>query len=207
MSQIIFAAVAILTAAIVLLGYFIEIPVLVELRAMLVHWAIILAGVAVFVGVANLLAVHWNKIRKKQKGGVYGLLLIASLLLTFLLGLVLGPDHTTVRLLFEMVVIPVEASLMALLAVTLVYASIRLLRRRTDLMTLIFLVTAVLMLLGMTPLPLLGDIPILSDVVRPIITQVFATAGARGILLGMALGTLTTGLRILLGVDRPYGGK
>jgi hypothetical protein len=31
-------------------------------------------------------------------------------------------------------------------------------------------------------------------------------AGARGILLGIALGSLTTGLRILMGADRPYSG-
>jgi len=42
---------------------------------------------------------------------------------------------------------------------------------------------------------------------RPFIAQVMAGAGARGILLGMALGTLTTGLRILFGADRPYGGN
>lgn len=29
-------------------------------------------------------------------------------------------------------------------------------------------------------------------------------AGARGILLGIALGSLLTGLRVLLGIDRPY---
>ena len=34
-----------------------------------------------------------------------------------------------------------------------------------------------------------------------------ASGGARGILIGVALGTLTTGLRILFGADRPYGGK
>jgi hypothetical protein len=36
---------------------------------------------------------------------------------------------------------------------------------------------------------------------------VVAAAGARGILLGVALGTLTTGLRILFGTDLPYKGK
>jgi len=29
--------------------------------------------------------------------------------------------------------------------------------------------------------------------------------GARGLLIGVALGTLLTGLRILFGIDRPYG--
>ena len=31
-------------------------------------------------------------------------------------------------------------------------------------------------------------------------------AGSRGILLGIALGSLTAGLRVLLGADRPYRG-
>jgi hypothetical protein len=64
-----------------------------------------------------------------------------------------------------------------------------------------------LILLGTAPLPLLGNIPGLSDFVRPYLAQVIAVGGARGILLGVALGTLTTGLRILFGADRPYGGN
>ncbi len=31
------------------------------------------------------------------------------------------------------------------------------------------------------------------------------TGAARGIVLGVALGAITTGLRVLLGADRPYG--
>jgi len=34
---------------------------------------------------------------------------------------------------------------------------------------------------------------------------VVAAGGARGILLGVALGSIVTGLRVLLAVDRPYG--
>jgi hypothetical protein len=37
------------------------------------------------------------------------------------------------------------------------------------------------------------------------ITLVPATAGARGLLLGVALGAIATGLRVFLGFDRPYG--
>jgi hypothetical protein len=96
---------------------------------------------------------------------------------------------------------------MALLAVTLTYASIRLLRRRLNLLSVIFLITALLILFGTASLPFLGEVPGLSAVVRPIIAQVFAAAGARGILIGVALGTLATGLRILFGADRPYGDK
>jgi hypothetical protein len=108
---------------------------------------------------------------------------------------------------FTAIQLPVEASLMALLAVTLIYASIRLLRRRLGLVSVIFVVTIVLILFGAAPLPLLGYLPFLSNDVRPIVAQVLAAGGARGILIGVALGALTTGLRILFGGDRPYKGS
>jgi len=96
---------------------------------------------------------------------------------------------------------------MAVLAVTLTYASIRMLRRRLNILGFVFLGTALIILLGTAPMPFIGDVPIMSDLVRPFVAQVLAAGGARGILIGVALGTLTIGLRILFGADRPYGGK
>jgi len=95
---------------------------------------------------------------------------------------------------------------MGLLTVSLIYAAIRLLRRRADLMSVVFLVTALLLILASATLPF-GNIPVLGNLVRPWITQILALGGARGILIGVALGTLTTGLRVLFGADRPYGGN
>ena len=197
-------AVAIATGLIVLVGYFVEIPILVNLRITILNWVILLAAVALFVGLFNLLAVHAGKIRNKQKGGIYSLVLIFSLLTTLILGLWLRPDHALMALIFNAIQLPVETSLMAMLVVTLTYASIRLLRRRNNLISIIFLVTALLILLGTAPLPFVGYVPILSDLIRPFIAQVLAAAGARGILIGVALGSLTTGLRVLFGADRPY---
>ena len=51
------------------------------------------------------------------------------------------------------------------------------------------------------------ELPYVGSHIRPFIVSVFSTSGARGILLGVALGTLLTGLRVLIGADRPYGGK
>jgi hypothetical protein len=50
-----------------------------------------------------------------------------------------------------------------------------------------------------------GEIPAL-NLIRSIIIEVPAVAGARGILLGVALGTIATGMRVLIGADKPYGG-
>ncbi|MDO9128806.1 MAG: hypothetical protein Q7U34_02970 [Anaerolineales bacterium] len=199
-------AIAIATGLIVLVGYFVELPILVNLRITILNWAIILAAFALFIGVFNLLAVHADKVRSKKKGGFYSLILILSMLVTLVLGLWLRPDHLVMALIFNAIQLPVETSLMAMLVVTLTYASIRLLRRRSNLVSVIFLVTALLILLGSAPLPFIGSLPIVSDMIRPFIAQVLAAAGARGILIGVALGALTTGLRVLFGAERPYGG-
>jgi len=208
--------IAIAAGLLFLLGYFFgrgadgSLSILGRLQSSLLYVAVALAGFAVLVGVGNLLLVHANKIRTKQKGAAYSVILILALLTTFVLGL-LAPYQPQAAALFNSafttIQLPVEASLMAVLAITLTYASIRLLRRRLNLLSVLFLITAVLILLGTAPWPFLGDIPFLSKTLRPLIAQIPATAGARGILLGVALGTLTTGLRILLGADRPYGGK
>jgi hypothetical protein len=206
MMRILAAGIAIAFGLLVLLGYFVPVAILLEIRLVLVQWAIIMAAAAVLVGVLNLLGVHWHKIRTRQKGTVYSILLIVSLFASAVLGIVVGMNNTAVDFFLDAIIIPGEAALMALLAVTLVYASARLLRRRVDIMTFIFLGVAAVILLAAAPLPF-GKIPILSDLVLPWLTQVFAAAGSRGILIGVALGALTTGLRVLFGIDRPYGGN
>jgi hypothetical protein len=203
-------AIAILCGLVVLAGYFIHMDILVSASNALVNWAILLAAFAVLLGIMNLLIVHAGKIIRNQKGAFYSLILIFAMLVTLVIGL-LTPYLPLVSpafdLAFRAIQLPVEASLMAMLAVTLTYASIRLLRRRLSAFSIIFVITALLVLLGTAPLPFLGDTPLISDTLRPYLAQVMAASGARGILIGVALGALTTGLRVLMGVDRPYGGK
>jgi len=198
------AVVAIVIGLLVLIGYFVPVENLVQLRLILVQWANIMVAVAILVGVMNLFGVHWKKISTRQKNGVYSILLIFSLFFTAVLGIV-GADSPVLNFVLDAIIVPAEVTLMALLAVTLIYARARLLRRRVDVMSLIFLVFAIITLLLTMPLPF-GKIPG-ADFVRGLITNFFALAGARGILIGVTLGALTTGLRVLFGIDRPYGGN
>jgi hypothetical protein len=207
------AAFAIAAGFIVLLGYFFPAQ-LESFRLLLVDWAIVIAAMAVLVGIFNLIAVQWEKIRDRQKGGIYGVILIVSLLVTFVSGLLLQllpANHPYTRfytiLTMDAIIVPVEASLMAILAVTLIYSSIRLLRRRVDVMSVVFLVVAVVFLIAILPTPfgpLLGE---RGNQALVDFLDMFSHGGMRGLLIGIALGTLLTGLRVLFGIDRPYGGN
>ncbi|HSL44481.1 MAG TPA: hypothetical protein VK897_13680 [Anaerolineales bacterium] len=197
------AALAIAAGLTVLLGYFYP-EQLESLRLVLVDWAIIIAGVAVLVGIFNLAAVQMEKIRTRQRNSTYGALLVLALIFTFGFGLILGPDSPYMRLTVDAIIVPVEASLMAILTVTLIYASIRLLRRRVDVLSVVFLAVALIFLILVMPTPF-GPIP--GDRALLDFLGMFSRGGARGLLIGISLGTLLTGLRVIFGVDRPYGGN
>jgi hypothetical protein len=191
------AVIAISVGIIVLLGYFF--PAVNVFRFVFLQMAVILAGVAVLVGFGNLFSVHLQKIHERRSGSVNSVILLTFMLITAIFSLVPGLEPFQ-KMMLDGIMIPAEISLMAVLAVTLLYASVRLLRVRADWASILFLATALIILLGLGPLPYIGQL-------RPLVTDILATGGARGILIGVALGTLTTGLRILFGADRPYGGN
>jgi hypothetical protein len=206
-SYVVWAAVATGTGILVLLGYFIEVDLLIRVRLLLIQWAVLLAAAALLLGLFNLLAVHWSKVSMQDDGWPYSALLILFFLVTLVLGLLFGPDYEVVLLLFRYVQVPIEASLLALLAVSLTLAGFRIFAQRRDLLSVTFMGVSLLVLIGTAPWPFAGDSVLalaVSDI-RAWVTQVWASAGARGILLGVALGAITTGLRVLLASDRPYG--
>jgi hypothetical protein len=199
----IFAAIAIASGLIVLLGYFIDLPLLATLRQVFIDWAVILAAVALLLGVLNLLRVHLGKIRTRQKGSPYSLVLIIALITTLLVAGLMGPSSELSVWVYTYVLAPIEVSLLALLAVLLIYAGANLFSRRRNLFTLVFVATVVLALAGMSGFPGLEILGL--GELNAWISQVWAVGAARGILLGVALGTIATGLRVLVGADRPYG--
>ena len=164
---------------------------------LLTGWASFLAAIALVLGILNLFGVH---IRRTFQGNFYSLVLILGLLVTLILGFagLFGGAETV----FTYVQAPLESALGALLAFFLFFAALRLLRRNHSLWTVLFVITVLLVLLGITPLP-----DFLSNIFTSInyfISLIFVSAGMRGILLGVALGTITVTLRLIIGSERPY---
>lgn len=205
--RIITVFIAMVSGLAVLAAYFLKglFPILGALQSQLLNAAILLAGVAALSGIFNLLSVHAGKVRRGEKGGIYSALLVVSLFITFVLGLILRPGHEAMQVVVMGIILPAEAALMGILTLSLLYAAIRLLRHRADVTGIFFLLTVVIILFGSATLPMIGSIPLFGDFSRWW-SQVWALGGMRGILIGVALGTLVTGLRVLFGADRPYGG-
>lgn len=204
--------VAIITGVIALLTYFFPVSILGVVRQWLLSWAVLLAAVALLVGVVGLVRVHGNRVLLGTPNWGYSSILLMGLfgVLVLYIPLLIAPFlpdiiglqtiaptlSGIIQFVFDYVQTPLEAALGALLAFMLVLAGVRLMRtRRNSLSAVVFLLFSITLL----------GCALFSPTLYDWITRILAVGGARGILLGMALGVVATGLRIILSADRPYG--
>ena len=163
--------------------------------AVLARLIAIFAGVALIIGIANLLLLHGGR---ALRGALYSVILLFSFGGT-IAWYILQPGDAT---LLEAVQVPIESALAALLFVSLLRGGARALGKRADVWGIVFVITLLVVLLGSLPLPVLSPLREWSDWLM----AVPVSAGARAILLGIALGTVVAGVRVLLGQDRAYQG-
>lgn len=173
-------------------------------------WGAILAAIALLLGVLNLFVVHARRLVSERN--LYSGVLVISMLTVFIgafldeLGLyLLGGSN--VAFLFNYVQLPLELALASLLAFFLLFAGVNLLRRKRSLTTVLFLVAIIAALLG-SVLPRLSGMP--DSVAAMVVTldglidSLIVTSGVRGLIIGVALGTVMISIRLLLGMERPY---
>lgn len=173
-----------------------------------INWAVTLAGFATLVAILGLLKVHWRKLRSRRNPDRYSIFMLLGFGVTLVLGVmayafngdVVGFQNTVNS--FQ---VPVETSLMAVLAITLTLAGFRLLQHRKGVLPFVFVLSVlVFLLLNSGILASFDRVPMIGELLA--VLQFLPVAGGRGILLGVALGSLMAGLRILVGADRPYSG-
>lgn len=209
MKYIVPAVIAISIGLVTLLSYFVESAQLLALRLILTDWAVILAGLAVLLGFLNLVLVNVRRIQAQAKGWPYNLITAGAALLTLIAGssesigagpAVLYEEASLTNILFTGVIVASQAALASLVMFFLVVGAVRMLKSKPNPWSIGFLAVVVITLVGWLPFRFMGTI----NGFRDWLISVPASAGARGILIGVALGTLTMGIRVLSGVERPY---
>lgn len=201
-SRIMSTVVAMTVGLLVLADFFVNSDAVNALGLYLIRTASIVAAFALVLGMVNVVTVHLGNVSRQEKGWAYSVVLLVAMIITLGTGFLTGgPGSTQMRQLFETVLFPLEATLYSLLAFFVVTAAYRAFRVKS-LESGLFVTFAIIVLLGQVPIAvrLWDQLPVIKDWVL----EVPALAGARGILLGVALGTAATGLRVLLGIDRPY---
>ena len=203
MSRVIVLLILILTGLLFLAGYAFPMP-LAPILNMVMNWGILLVGVIGVLGIGYLIRLHILRLFKREKGGFYSLVLLVVLIITLVIGIIFSPQSTFYQDLVLNVQIPVEASLLGILAVTLLYTSFRLVRTRGwKPLTVGFFISALVTLFLNLGIVTFNEGSLAASVIG--LLRRLPIAGARGILIGMALGGLIVGLRYLLTIDQPFG--
>ncbi|MBN1260071.1 MAG: hypothetical protein JXB35_05270 [Anaerolineae bacterium] len=199
-------AIAISAGILVLLGAFLPIPPLPTMRFIALQWAMILGAFAFMLAFLHLLRVHLVRLGRHGQGWGSSLLVIVSAVGTLVLVFLQGTEGRWGQLLLTQFIIPGESALLALTAFTLVLTGMRMLRIRPTSGSLLFILVVVVVLVGAIPLgflPAAGVTSMLTGLANWT-QRVPATAGMRGLVIGVALGTLLAGLRIVFGTVRPH---
>ena len=163
--------------------------------AVLLRMAAITIAFTIIIGILNLISVHVARLARRN---LYSAVLLASFAFT-IYWYISGQGDTS---LLEAVQVPIESALAALLFIAMLQGGARILGKRADIWGLLFVAALLIVLLGSLPLASLAPLREWRDWLM----AVPVSAGARAILLGIALATVVTGVRILLGQDRSYRG-
>lgn len=200
MGRVLSALTAGVVGLVVLFDFFLENPVLDAAGSFLLEGAVVVGAFAVILALLNLLQVHERRIRQREQGWGLSAVILVSALASLVVGLAAW-QTPVLAWFYRYWLFPLEASAGALLAFAIVGAAMRVWRLRSREGT-VLLVVGLLVLLGSLPTES-GLLAALAPL-REWIVTVPTLAAVRGILLGVALGIIATGLRVLLLVDRPY---
>jgi len=191
-------AIAIGVGILTLLGILIPISPLKEVSIVLTQWAMVIGVFAFLLASLNLLRVHLSRIVHRSKNSIASVILLLSASASLVIVLTQKPEGNLSQQILTGLLIPGESTLMALTAVTLTLAGMRILRERRNVGSVLFIFVTILVLVGTVPyITILGTI-------SNWIQNVLATGGMRSIVMGVALGTTITGLRVLFGTTRPH---
>ena len=184
----------------------------------LLDWIYIIGIFALALGIWSLIRVSVAKIKARKANWGYPIITMAGLFLMILFGFTgyrdgslgfhfmtaEGLSNPMFRNFFDYILIPIQATMFALLAFFIASAAYRAFRARNVLASLL-LVAALVVMLRFNPY--MGPIgPYVADAASWLL-NVPNLAAKRAIIIGIGLGMVATALKIILGIERGYMGK
>ena len=166
-------------------------------------WVIVIGIYALPLGIYSLVKAEFKKLKNPGEAFYAGVLLFGYFIMVFT-GLTRASREAASlhMVLFNNILIPIQATIFSLLAFYIASAAYRAFRARTILAT-ILLLTAFIIMIRLIPL---GP---LSELNQWLVTKILTIpnmAAKRAITMGVGLGVIATCIKIILGIERTYLG-
>lgn len=165
---------------------------------------IIINSFAIMAGVIGLYLNETRKIMKRRDDWPYSIWMIIVVSLYIAVGVPLGYQSDTYQWIYNSILMPLGATMYGAISFYIAAAAYRVLKFRS-LQAVVLLLPAMILILGNTPMITsfwTGFVDfgswIMSNITQPVYT---------GIMVGVALGTMATGVRTLLGLETGWLGR
>lgn len=202
-------AFVVITGWLVLALYFIPNEGAQALNNYLLDGTTIIGIFALALGIWSLITVHVDRIRYKKRDWQYSFITLFGLFGMILFGLKFGGENSMFqgqesymfRHFFDDILIPIYSTMFSLLAFFIASAAYRAFRARSALATVLLIGAIVVML---------RFVPFVAEFLRPLADWILNApnlAAKRAIWIGVGLGVVATGLKVILGIERSYMGK
>lgn len=211
MKSLIPTVIAISFAFLVLLGFLFPTGQFLAVRGLVTDWAVIVAALAVLLGILNIILSNWDRIRHRQRGWVYDLITIIALIGTILLEPLNSNGspgdfysaHSGIQILFSGIISASQASLAGLAVIFLITSAAQLYQRKRNVWSILFLASLIFVLVAWVPLGIFDPLA----QVRNWFLAIPVAAGLRGLIIGSAIGILLFGIRFMISAERVYEEK
>ena len=192
-----------LTGMYFVVDYFVTIPGVERLSENMKQWVIIIIAFTYILGVGNVAHFHLRKVARQERDWLFSVATLISMVVMIVLGMIYPGtmEGTAMVWLYNHIFTPMQATMFSLLAFYIASASFRAFRVRNVEASLLA-ITALVVMMGRVPLGdmLWGDFAHFVEWIMGDLQVV----GKRAILIGAALGAISTGLKVILGIERSY---
>jgi len=193
---------------VLILAWYFPTPELNSVSSGLLIISVLLSAFLMGVGVINLTKNHIRIInREMQKGSFlntsYSIVFFITLFAFIIVGIILGPNNSSYTWLSDYIFNPLASTLYAMTVFYVVIATYRVFRVRSKQAT-VMLITSAIIIMFNTPL-LIYFIPGLKDVGQ-FLNNVIVMSVFRGVTIGMGVGVLLLGIRVLMGMETSWMG-
>lgn len=201
-------AICLIMGIVMMVQFFVPHPISVGFYDLTTKWIRIVSAFALVLGVGSLMLYHLDRLQRRRPGWVYSIVTLVALVVTAVIGLVWGvkPGSPLQEVIFKNMLVPLNASMFAILAFYMASAAYRAFRARTKEAALL-LIAAFIVMLGMVPVgaAIWGKLPEVAEWILSVPNM----AAKRAIVFGVALGAIATSLKVILGIERGWlgGGK